>query len=319
MHTVSEIFPLVKAQAGSAGSCDVEDVMERLNIIGPEILNRIEARGTVTTWCLPVCGGCVVLPSDLETPIQAWLNGTPMGMRGQFWLGRLAAGDIGTDLGQSYPWQELVDDGRYAYTQLYPIPSCQNDVFEVTARSQKDAGKEVVISYRDSMGRVITYKAKLAGDHTASEPSNTGVGDIIHVRKPRTVGGLELWMRNLRSGHRLLLAVYDGHDEHPAYRLVHLTGCANGKLVIKGRRKWLPLRTEDDIIPFGSVAVWRAALIAESKLANRDLAEFGAAVNEAVGLLDAELTALRPRGTAEVVDFITPFSIRNRYPLARRR
>lgn len=318
MYSVSELFPLVKAQAGSAGSCDVEDVMERMNIIGPEILNRIEAKGTVTTWCLPVCGGCVVLPSDLETPIQAWLNGTPMGLRGQFWFGRLA-GDIGTDLGQSYPWQELVDNGRYAYTQVYPIPACTNDVFEVTARSQKDAGKQVTISYRNNMGRVITYAPTLVGDHVACEPSDTGIGDIIHVRKPRTVGGLELWMRNLRSGHRLLLAVYDGQDEHPAYRLVHLTGCANGKLVIKGKRKWLPLRTEGDIVPFGSVAVWRAALIAESKLANRELTEFNAGITEAVGLLDAELTASRPKGTAEVVDFVTPFTIRNKYPLARRR
>lgn len=318
MHTVSELFPLVKAQAGSAGACDVEDVMERMNIIGPEVLTRIEAKGTVTTWCLPVCGGCVVLPSDLDTPIQAWLNGTPMGLRGQFWFGRLA-GEISTDLGQSYPWQELVDDGRYAYTQLYPIPACQNDVFEVTARSQKDAGQTVVITYRDSMGRVVNYNAVLNGDHDASEPSNTGIGDIIHVRKPRLHGGVELWMRNLRSGHRLLLAVYDAHDEHPAYRIVHLTGCANGKLVVKGRRKWLPLRSETDLVPFGSVAVWRAALIAESKLANRELAEFEAAIGSAVGLLDAELTASRPRGTAETVDFVTPFTIRNKYPVNRRR
>lgn len=89
--------------------------------------------------------------------------------------------------------------------------------------------------------------------------------------------------------------------------------------MVKGRRKWLPLRSEADLVPFGSVAVWRAALIAESKLANRELAEFEAAIGSAVSLLDAELTASRPRGTAETVDFVTPFTIRNKYPVSRRR
>jgi hypothetical protein len=311
MHTVSELYPLVRAQAGSAGVCDVGELMERMNIVGPEILDRIEAKGTITTWCLPVCNSCVVLPSDLDTPIQAWLDGTPLGFRGQYWLGRLG-GDIPTDMGQSYPWQELVDDSRYVYTQVYPIPHTINDVFEVTARSQKDAGKVVSITYRDQMGRQIVYDATLAGDHTASNPSDTGIGDVIHVSKPRTVGGLELWMRNLRFDNRFLVAVYDGVDEHPQYRLVHITGCVNGKLVIKGRKKWLPLRSEDDVVPFGRVAVWRTALIAESKLANRELEEYGAGIEAAVAQLEAELSGLRPKGTAEVVDFVTPWTIRNR-------
>ena len=316
MHTVSELFPLVKAQAGSAGVCDVGELMERMNIVGPEMLDRIEAKGTVTTWCLPVCKGCVVLPSDLDTPIQAWLNGTPMGFRGQYWLGRLA-GDIPNDLGQEIPWQEVVEDGRYAYTQVYPVPATQNDVYEVTARSQKDAGKVVKIHYRNTMGRDVVYDAVLEANHTASNPSDTGIGDITHVSKPRTVGALEVWMHNLRTNHRFLVAVYDGHDEHPAYRIVHLTGCVNGKLVIKGRRKWIPLRSEDDVVPFGRVAVWRTALIAEANLANRETEAFNKGVAEAVALLDAELTGLRPKGAAEVVDFVTPWTVRNRNPLRR--
>jgi len=317
MYTVAELFPLIKAQAGSAGVCSLDDLTERMNVVGPEILDRIEAKGTVTTWCLPICNNCVVLPSDLDTPIQAWLNGTSLGFRGEYWLGRLA-GDIPHDMGQSHPWQELVDDTRRVYTQVYPLPVSLNDVFEVTARSQKDAGKEVEIRYRNTMGREVVYMAKLAGDHTASEPSDTGIGEVIHVIKPRTHGGLELWMRNLRTGNRFLAAVYDAHDEHPHYRLVHITGCANGKLVIKGRKKWLPLRGEKDLVPFGRVALWRVALIAESKLANRELEEFRVAIDEAVALLEAELSGLRPKGTAEVVDFITPFTIHNRRAFRRR-
>lgn len=317
MNTVAELFPLVKAQAGSAGVCTVEELTDRMNVIGPEILDRIEAKGTVTTWCIPICNGCVVLPSDLDTPIQAWMCGEPMGFRGEFWLGRLA-GNIADDLSQEVPWKEVVDDGRYAYTQVYPIPYSKNDVYEVTARSQKDNGKTVEIRYRSNIGRETIFEAKLKGDHKASSPSEADIGDVIHVIKPRTAGAVELWTRNLRTGHRLLVAVYEGNDEHPAYRLVHITGCANGKLTIKGRKKWRPLRDDTDLVPFGRVAAWRAALAAESALANRDFDNFNRMIGEAVDLLDKELSGLRPKGQAEIVDFVTPYTVWNKQSYRRR-
>lgn len=317
MNTVAELFPLIKSHAGSAGSCSIEDVMERMNIIGPQILNKIEAKGTISKWCLCICRNCLVLPSDLETPIQASLNGESLGFRGQYWTGRLA-GDSAGDLGQMVPWQEMVEEGGYAYTQVYPIPVGQNDVFEVIARSPADAGKEVTITYRDASGRLIHYKSTLVGDRLASSPSNTGIGQVVHVIKPRTVGAVELWTRNLHNDDQTLVAVYDGHDEHPSYRLYHITGCANGSITIKGKRKWMPLRSPDDIVMFGQAAVWQVALVAESFLANRDLASFKEALAEAVGLLDDELTSLRPKGTAEIVDFVTPFTLFNRSPLRSR-
>jgi hypothetical protein len=317
MYTVAELFPLIKSQAGSAGVCSEDELMEKMNVIGPEILDRIEAKGTVSNWCLNICGGCVVLPADLETPLQAWLCGTALGFRGEYWLGRLA-GDIPYDLDQEVPWKEIVMDGRYAHTQVHPIPACSNDAFEFVARSQKDAGKVVSIRYRNTMGREVEYTTTLRGDREGSDPSDTGIGEVTFVSKPRTAGAVELWMRNLRSGHRFLVAVYDAADEHPEYRIVHITGCANGRLVIKGRKRWMPLRTDKDVVPFGKVAVWRAALIAESHLANRELEAYEGTLQRAVNMLDQELTALRPKGTAEIVDFITPYTIQNRSPLRRR-
>lgn len=317
MHTVAELFPLLKSQAGSAGVCNEDELMERMNVIGPEVLDRIEAKGSVSTWCLTICNGCVVLPADLDTPLQAWLCGEALGFRGEYWLGRLA-GDISYDLGQEVPWREVVMDGRCAYTQVYPVPATCNDVYELVARSQKDAGKVVDLRYRDTAGREVQYRATLKGDREGSEPSETGIGDVTFVHKPRTVGAVELWMRNLRNGNRFLVAVYDGAMEKPEYRMVHITGCANGKLVIKGRKKWVPLRTPDDIVPFGRVAMWRMALLAESYLSNRELEGYNAAMADAVGALDQELTGLRPKGQAEVVDLVTPFTVFNRSPLRRR-
>jgi len=316
MNTVAELFPLIKGQAGSAGVCSTVELMEKINVIGPELLDRIEAKGTVSTWCLPVCDNCLVLPSDLDTPLQAWLCGEPLGFRSEFWLGRLG-GDIGYDMSQEFPWREIVNDGRYVHTQIYPVPACQNDAYELVARSPKDDGKEMMIKYRSSMGREITHQVKLQAGR-ASASSDTGIGEVIYVSKPRTVGAVELWMRNLSNHRKLLLAVYDGHDEQPQYRLMHLTGCANGSLVIKGRKKWMPLRADSDLVPFGRVAVWRVALMAEAALANRNIEEFAQLIAQAIGLLDGELTGLRPKGAAEIVDFVTPFTTRNRSPIRRK-
>ncbi len=91
-------------------------------------------------------------------------------------------------------------------------------------------------------------------------------------------------MRNLDSGNRMLVAVYDGADEKPEYRLMHMTGCPRGSLVIKGRKKWMPLRDGTDVVSFGRTAVWRMALMAESALANRDEDKFAKLIGAAVGL-----------------------------------
>lgn len=318
MLTVAELFPLVKAQIGSAGSCDIEDFFERANIIGPELLDRIEMKGSVSCWTLPICDRCVVLPSDLGTPLQAWRSGNSMGFRGEYWLGRLG-GNIPIDLGQEVPWSEMVDDGRYAYTQTYPLTVNKNDVYEIRARSQADAGKVVEIRYADALGREIIFETEIVGNHKGSKSSKTGIGPVLRVAKPRTVGAIELWIRNLSNGNRVLAAVYDAHDEHPAYRIVHLTGSScGGTLTIKGKKKWSNLRAETDLVPFGRVATWRAAMAAEAALANKNFESFNELIAQAVSLLDAELTGLRPKGTAEVVDFVTPFTVFNQRQLRPR-
>jgi hypothetical protein len=318
-NTVADFFPAIKAQAGSAGVCDITDLMDRMNIIGPEILDRIEAKGTVTTWCLPICSSCIVLPSDLATPLQAWRSGLAMGFRGEYWLGRIG-GDVPIDMSQEVPWAEVIDDGRYAYTQVHPLTVTQNDVYEFRARSQLDAGKTVQIRYADDNGREVILETVLAGDFKGSTPSSkTGIGPVTRVCKPRTVGAIELWVRNLYNGNRLLAAVYDAHDELPSYRIVHLTGYnGGGSFAIKGKKKWSQLRAETDLVPFGRIAVWRAAMAAEAASANKNFEAFNALIGEAVGLLDAELTGLRPKGQAEVVDYVTPFTVFNQRPLARR-
>ncbi len=164
MNTVAELFESTKGQAGSAGVCNIADWMVRANVVGPEIL-------------------------DLDVPIQAWLCGTPLGFRSEFWLGRLA-GDIQFDLSQEVPWKEIVDDGRMAYTQVFPVPATINDVYEAVARSEADHGKEMTIRYANTSGRQIVHTFPLRGNHTASTPTQTGISDVVFVSKPRTTGAV---------------------------------------------------------------------------------------------------------------------------------
>lgn len=312
MMTVAELFPDVKGQIGTAGACDSSTLMKAMNVVGPELLNRIDAKGTLWTWCFCICNSCVILPSEMLVPRQAWYNGQSLGFRSEFWLGRLG-GDIDFDLEQEVPWQELVDTGRRSITQA-PINAGKSDVFFLVARSQSDAGKEVEVRYRTSAGREIVWLVSLNGDHKASSSSETNIGELIRFRKPRTSGAVELWVLNLANGMKRLVSVYDGHEETPEYPVMELTraGWYAGTLIVKGKRKWLPLRSDQDLVPFGSVMTWRSALSAESASAAKDTKKKREFLGDALAHLDEELEALRPPGQGQTVSFITPWTLLNK-------
>ena len=45
MNTVAEYFPDLKTAVGSGGSCSVDELMRRMNIIGPELVDMVDAKG----------------------------------------------------------------------------------------------------------------------------------------------------------------------------------------------------------------------------------------------------------------------------------
>ena len=317
MMTVAEIFPSLQAHVGSSGNCSKDKLMEAMNVAGPVLLDAVDAKGSMWTWRLHVCGGCVILPSEIHRPQQAWFCGQSVGFRSEWWLGRLT-GNPTEDLGQEFPWQELVDTGREVATQCV-VDADKRDRFFLKARHRDDLGKQVEVRYVNPDGQEIVWKSTLQPIRkmTAGQGdlSPTGIGEVIRVAKGRTAGAVELWVWRQTGakspGEARLISVYDSHDETPSYRVYRLTGAVGGGTVtVKGKRKWRPLRSEDDIVPFGSVAAWRAALAWEAASNNRQSDEAKAHLADAVYYLDLEETGSRPRSESQPVTVVTPWGLR---------
>ena len=318
MNTVAEFFPDLKTAVGSGGSCSVDELMRRMNIIGPELVDSVDAKGMNWSWCLPVTGSCVVLPSDIRTPQQAWFGGQALGFRSEWWLGRLG-GNPEMDMQQELPWQEIVDTGKRVVTQCV-VPLSANSKFYVVPMHREDEGVEVEVRYYNSVGRetIWTSKIKNVGNHDAGEADESpcGIGEVIRFHKPRTKGALELWVKqehfvkpNPISGTSRRVAVYEKHEEDPEYRVMRITtsGNMNGMLQVKGKKEWRNLRDPSDLIPFGRIPAWKAALAAEAAMGNRQFQEMRMFLAEAITFLEQEATGYRPRAQSQPVTMITPW------------
>lgn len=305
MKTVAELFPDIKAQAGTSGSCDVADVMRRMNIIGQELLYAIDAKGTLFTWCIPVCGNCMIMPPDIMQVKQMSLCGRPMTQRSQFWTGRMM-GDDYTDGWSSYPWSTVIDTGNLAYTQWF-VNAGINEVFAIRAKKQSDVGKEVDVRWRTSTGEDKRVKFSLVGDQELVEIGGP-VGEVYRFQKPRTDGAVELWVKNVSTGEARLVARYGPYEEIPEYKIMRMpVRC--GQLSIKGKKMWVPLRSEEDIVPFGDVMAWRNALRAEAASVEGKVGDRNAYLEAAIGDLEREKKAFDGENIQRGMDIVSPWSV----------
>ena len=310
MNTVAELFKDIKGQAGTSGACDVDDVMARMNIIGPELLDEIDAKGTLWTWCVPVCGNCIVMPTDIQQVLQAAVCGVPVTQRSEFWAGRMM-GDEWSDNYTEVPWSNLIELHRTSATH-YPVEPAQlNEVFAFQAKKQEDLGKEVEIRWRTKgNGKEYVIKHALQGDRILAPISADPVGEVVWLRKPRTVGNVDLWVVNQSYGTGRLVSSYDPREETPEYKVYQLSGlprCA--EMSIRGKRKWIELRSENDLVPFGRVMAWRNALMAESASVEGKLEERARYMAAAIQDLEREKRGWESPNNQRAVQIITPWSV----------
>jgi hypothetical protein len=318
MNTVAEYFPDLKTAVGSGGSCSVDELMRRMNIIGPELVDMVDAKGMNWTWCLPIEDSCVVLPADIRTPQQAWINGESLGFRSEWWNGRLG-GDMVMDNQQELPWREIIDTGKRVATQCM-VNGRKHDRFFLVPLHREDAGTKVEVRYLDIHGReniwTPTLKSVTNFNRGEAEESPCGVGELIRFHKPRTKGAVELWTKSQdfvkpqpMTGTSIRVAIYEKHEEDPEYRVMKATTSSPicGTLTVKGKKEWRPLRDASDLIPFGRIPAWKAALAAEAAMGNRQFQEMRQFLAEAVTFLDQEATGYRPRATSQPVSIITPW------------
>jgi hypothetical protein len=310
MKTVAELFSDIKAQAGNSGVCDVQDIMRRMNIIGPELLDEIDAKGTLWTWCFPVCGNCVVMPTDIQQVLQAAVCGTAVTQRSEFWAGRMM-GNEWADGWTEVPWSTLIELHRTSATHFPVEPAQLNESFAFQAKNQADVGKEVEIRWRvKKTGKEFVVRHTLQGDQRIAMISGDPVGEVAWLHKPRTKGNVLLWVMNQDTGAARLVSSYDPREEIPEYKMFQLTGhpkCA--EMSVRGKKRWIDLRDENDLVPFGRVMAWRNALMAEAASEEGKLQERAQFMAAAVQDLEREKRGWESPNNQRAVQVITPWSV----------
>jgi hypothetical protein len=143
--------------------------------------------------------------------------------------------------------------------------------------------------------------------------SEIGIGEVLRFEKPRTKGKVELWANHKVTGVRRLLSVYGPSDEVPEYKVFQLTGWKTGRLIIRGKREWVPVRSMDDIIWFGDYEAWGTALRAESAWRNGNEPEKEALLQNAVAALTLDLQDRRPHAQSQTVQIVTPWTGKNKW------
>jgi hypothetical protein len=284
--------------------------MRRMNIIGPELLDEIDAKGTLWTWCLPVCGNCVVMPTDIQQVIQAAICGVPVTQRSEFWTGRMM-GNEWDDRFTEVPWGNMIELHRTSQTH-YPVePAGLNEVFAFAAKKQDDVGQEVEIRWRTKgNGREYVVKHALQGDRRIAPISSDPVGEVSWLRKPRTKGNVELWVLNQSTGNSRQVSVYDPREETPEYKMYELSGLPRcSEMSVRGKRKWVELRDTNDLVPFGRVLAWRNALMAEAASEEGKLEERAKFMATAVQDLEREKRGWESPNNQRAMQILTPWSV----------
>jgi hypothetical protein len=195
-----------------------------------------------------------------------------------------------------------------------------HDRFFVVPLHKEDVGKQVEVRYLNSHGREViwtpTLKTVTNFTTAQAEESPCGIGELIRFHKGRTKGAVELWTKSQdfvnpqpMTGTSIRIAIYEKHEEDPEYRVMRITSTGNlcGSLMVRGKKEWRPLREASDIIPFGRIPAWKAALAAEAAMGNRQFGEMRQFMAEAVTFLDQEAAGYRPRATSQPVSMITPW------------
>lgn len=310
MISAQQLYDATRELVGTAGTCEPEVFLEHLNAAGPMVLKRVDAEGMIWTWRSTICGSCVTLSGEIRGIRQAWLCGESMDIKSEWWHGRLTGG-LYHDTWKEYPWRNLVDSGRRIPTQRI-VNATNVEVFEIKSYSREDAGKVVMVKYAPCKGTLKTWKATLRED-VRPVLSKPDIGEVLYVEKPRTVGKVELWARNLDTGHRRLLAVYDPLVEIPEFPIYEITGTASGTLDVKAKRVWTPVRSMDDIIWWGDAEAWGAALVAENYWREGDNDSKEAALGHAVGILALDLKDKQGAAQTKAFQMMTPWSIQSKF------
>lgn len=297
MLTPADLFDQLAPYYGDAGICvqteaDKRLIMDALDQAIPLLSKRLDAKGTLMRTKVRADGGCFCLPYDCLEVRSVHYNCQPVDLADEYheWrVGEVSSGDcyVGPliDVGDNFPipkaWPSYHFDTRLAF-------SCENDA---------DVGVEVQVKFTDRYGHEYTEFLTMPADQQLAI-SVENVTDILFIRKPQTIGGVKLHVYYPQTKRWRQHARYAPQVTIPAYRKKKLNiGPYCGDLIIKGKKRFFPIRDENEVLPIDDIEALQFALKALAAKVRGDDQDYQAKLSQAVRALDLQLSDSHAPGT----------------------
>lgn len=316
-----DLFPLISASYGDGGMCPAngsefsesqqQELLLALNQMLPMLMKRLDSKGTLARWDVPVDGGIFALPMDCVDVRQAFLNGHALTLRDQWFEGRIGHTLYNCDLwcGSS----DLIDVGDgFSLPERWPH-EMQDTRYGVYAEHDDDAGKTVQVRYKDRYGHEQEETLELQPNQLVTATEGVVI-DVTYQNKGTTKGAVVGMVVYAGSRPERIVRI-PAKVASPSFHKKKLPmsfGRCNGELCIIGKLRFTELSSVTDILPICDPMALSFGLQALHALKNKRYDDYNSALTLSVNELVKEMGDVQPAGAVTQMNVKSPVRFRNR-------
>lgn len=312
---IGDIIDLIGPFAGEGGICTEGNpdgralVMKEINGAIPLLLRRLDSQGTFYDYKVIVNSQTITLPMDCLEARQASLNGFPMVQRDEFYQGSIGSSQCDTG-SWSCSGNEMIDLGD-GFALPYDWPNHFDTRYGLTAVAASDAGKSVHVKFEDQHGVTQEEDIILLPDQQLAV-TTLPVRNVQFIRKGQTDGAVRGYIYYPQTGVRVWMGTIPSSVSSPSYRKKKIPHCpcaCGSTLLVKGKLRFFPTRSETDEIPFSASNFLSIGYACKSMYASRNgyFDEANAALAAAVNELNKELQDASNDGVVSQISIQAPW------------
>jgi len=301
---VADILTQIAPNSGDAGYCATtaagkQRIITDLSLAVRILINRVDDSGTTFWWKVAAASGCFAYPEDCLEARQVFINGLPALMHDEWYAGKLWYGLRDCGLPCALEVRDLGD-----FVTPISVPHVRPIRLALVAELDGDAGQEVVVEMLNEYGERVKETVTLLA---AQQPAFTdnSVRDVTYFGKPRTFGPVKMQFY-YDNGQRFHFATYGPLTRIGQFRRKKLPqrfwGC--NEVTIKGKMRYYPVESEDDIIPFDDPVALSFAMSAVAALRKRDDVEYNQKLTFALQQLYKNMENVDSAGNVQQIQVI---------------
>lgn len=295
MHTLEDIRNGVAKLVGTSGMCpDDPRVLTAINEARRILYDLGDWEPFVDPLCIYPHEGTITLPARYKYAKSAYICKQRIVVEND-WFNQIGNWDqcCGPCLGN------LVRvPGQFVTFRDWPTcsvpnlgPCCAPDGFWLNPMLETNADREILLTFKGpsstreilSLTRWVTSQAF---EYSGPAPHEQKFLGLTHLIKPKTVGRVRLY--GYDGANRILLALYDPDDVNPQFTRYRVPGHIRGPVLVKAKKKYIPLSDDPTEIVEVSEDVLIHVLQAITDREGRNTTGYSMNIQAAVGLLNKQ-------------------------------